>query len=80
MEGSRCRARPDLSRDFRVEPARVAGDARAAAQAGVFAHGAGSQPRPHLCQQHVAVLGHLHNTSDSSLLPVSYPRGLRRCQ
>lgn len=72
MEGSRCRGRPDLSRDFRVEPARVAG---AAAQAGVFACGAGSQPRPHLCQQHLAVLGHLHNTSTTHLCSRVLPEG-----
>lgn len=35
MEGSRCRA--DVSRDFSAELARVAADAGAAAQAGVFA-------------------------------------------
>lgn len=31
-------------------------------QAGVFAHSTGCQLHPHLCQQHVAVPGHLHNT------------------
>lgn len=75
MEGSRCRGRPDLSWDFRLEPARVAGDARAAAQAGVFARGAGSQPRPHLCQQHVAVPGHLHNTSVTPLCSLCPTQG-----
>ena len=32
------------------------------AGAGVFARGASCKPRPHLCQQHVAVPGHWHNT------------------